>query len=126
MAKRLLAKNSLFVLVDWAFAIGLKVEKEAEIGKFERNRLVKYMHLHENIGTLVGTHLEYTVLYRTFCISTINMITLVKFKTNQTIYIYWRYKILITFEKSQLFSNFFTKLLRHIYWIIEVNYPLYQ
>lgn len=88
MAKRLLAKNFLFVLVDWAFEIGLKVEKVAEIGKFERNRLVKDMHLHGNIGTLVGSHLEYTVLYRTFCISAINIITLVKFKTNQTIYIY--------------------------------------
>lgn len=68
MAKRLLARNLLFILVDWAFAIGLKVEKEAEIGKFERNKLVKDMYLRENIGTLVGTHLEYTVLYRTFCI----------------------------------------------------------
>lgn len=68
MAKWLLARNLLFVLVDWAFAIGLKVEKEAEIGKFERNRLAKDMYPHENIGTLVGTHLEYTVLYRTFCI----------------------------------------------------------
>lgn len=68
MVKRLLARNFLFILVDWAFAIGLKVEKGAEIGKFERNKLVKYMYLYENIGTLVRTHLEYTVLYRTFCI----------------------------------------------------------
>lgn len=68
MVKRLLGRNFLFILVDWAFAIGLKVEKGAEIGKFERNKLVKDMYLYENIGTLVGTHLEYTVLYRTFSI----------------------------------------------------------